>query len=75
MTKPSLHVWLAVALALAAAAPAAAGTGAWVAAGAWQASREAARERAAIDALRTADLDDRPRRPQAARARLAELSR
>jgi signal transduction histidine kinase len=56
MTKPSLHVWLAVALALAAAAPAAAGTGAWVAAGAWQSSREAARERAAVEALRTADL-------------------
>jgi len=56
MRKPSLHVWLAVALALAAAAPAAAGTAAWVAAGAWQEGREAARERAAIEALRTADL-------------------
>ncbi len=56
MTKPSLHVWLAVALALAAAAPAAAGTAAWVAAGTWQSSREAARERAAVGALRTADL-------------------
>ena len=55
--KLSLRVWLLLALALAVIAPALAATGGWAGAGAWQASREAAREQDAIDALRTARFD------------------
>ena len=48
----SLHVLLLVALGLAVSVPAVAFACGWLGAGAWQASREASRERQAIEVLR-----------------------
>jgi signal transduction histidine kinase len=72
MKKLSLHVWLAAALALAVVVPAAVAGAAWVAAGSWQDSRQAAREQKAVDAIRTADLTSPDGRKGLA-LRLAEL--
>ena len=72
MRQPSLHVWLAAALTLAVVTPAAFGAGAWGVMGAWQASRQAGRERAAIAAIRGANLKSAADRRRL-KARFAEL--
>jgi signal transduction histidine kinase len=53
----SLRTWLALGLVVAIAAPAAAGAAAWLAAGAWQASRVDARRSAAMRLIDAARLD------------------
>ncbi len=55
MKRLSLHVWLVAALALAIAVSAAVAGAAWLAAGSWQESRQAARAQRAIDAIAAAD--------------------
>jgi signal transduction histidine kinase len=72
MKKPSLHVWLAAALALAVVVPAAVAGAAWLAAGSWQESRLAAHEQKAVDAIRGADLSS-PDGRKALALRLSEL--
>jgi signal transduction histidine kinase len=69
--KLSLRVWLLVALVLAMSVPALVAGAAWVAAGAWQTERETARERDAINVLRTGRFDTAAGREQV----LARLDR
>jgi signal transduction histidine kinase len=73
MRRPlSLRVWLALGLALVVATPAVAGLAAWLAAGEWQRSHEAARARDAVTVLRGAQLRTSAGREQAT-AKLAQL--
>jgi len=62
----SLRTWLALALALVLGLPGLAFAGAWAAAGSWQAGRERARYRQAVDLLRTAPLDTETERKKVA---------
>jgi signal transduction histidine kinase len=72
MRALSLRTWLALALVLVLGLPGLAFAGAWAAAGSWQAGRERARYRQALDLLRTAPLDTESARKQVA-VRLGRL--
>ncbi|HEX5621323.1 MAG TPA: HAMP domain-containing sensor histidine kinase [Solirubrobacteraceae bacterium] len=56
MRRWSLHVWLVAAFALAVVVPATVAGAAWLIAGSWQDSRQAAREQRAIDAINAGDV-------------------